>query len=142
MFSREESKKLRQQFWTSFGLVYRRKWILYDTKIKEIQLKFSFDRKQAIVSIDVVADDELIRAYFFEKLLSLRKILQSEYLPEVIFDENFELPEGKIISRAYVQKTGLSIHNRNDWPAAMAFLAENMAKLEEFFQEYRDMLEE
>lgn len=141
MFSKEESKKLRQQFWTSFGIVYRHKWILYDTKKKEIQLKFSFDRKSAQVSLDISDPDELIRAYYFEKLQSLRKILTSEYLPDAVYQEHYELPEGKIISRVFVQLDGVSIHNRNDWPQVMKFLNDNMLKLEGFFLEYRDFLE-
>lgn len=140
MFSREESKQIRQEFWTSFGKEYPRKWILYNTKIKEINLKFSFNRKFAQVSIDVIDEDELIRAYYFEKLLSLKKILLSTYLPEAIFEEHYELPEGKIISRAFVQLDGVSIHNRKDWPEVKKFLAKNMSQLEEFFQDFSDFL--
>lgn len=141
MFSKEESKKLRQQFWTSFGIVYRQKWILYDTKKKEIQLKFSFDRKSAQVSLDITDPDELIRAYYFEKLQSLRKILTSEYWPNAVYQEHYELPEGKTISRIFVQLDGVSIHNQKDWPQVMKFLNDNMLKLEAFFLEYRDFLE-
>ncbi len=140
MFSKEESKKLRQQFWTSFGIVYRTKWILYDTKQKEIQLKFTFNRKFAQVSLDVIDPDELVRAYYFEKLLSLKQILRNEYLPEAVFEESYELPEGKAISRVYVQLDGVNIHNRQQWPEVMKFLNEHMFQLEAFFEEYRDYL--
>ncbi|HEY9186247.1 MAG TPA: DUF4268 domain-containing protein [Salegentibacter sp.] len=140
MFSREESKKLRQQFWTSFGIVYRTKWILYDTKQKEIQLKFTFNRKFAQVSLDVIDPDELVRAYYFEKLLSLKQIIRNEYLPEAIFEEAYELPEGKTISRVYVQLDGVNIHKRQQWPEVMKFLNEHMLQLEAFFEEYRDYL--
>ncbi|MBZ9631829.1 DUF4268 domain-containing protein [Salegentibacter sp. LM13S] len=139
MFSKAESKKLRQQFWTSFGIVFRRKWLLYDTGIKELQLKFTFNRKFAQVSIDVLDEDPLIRAYYFQKLLSLKKILTSEYLPEAEFDEEYELPEGKLISRVYVQLNNVSIHNRNQWPEAMKFLNDNMEQMEAFFVEYKDL---
>ncbi len=139
MFSKAESKKLRQQFWTSFGIVFRRKWVLYNTGIKELQLKFTFNRKFAQVSIDVLDEDPLIRDYYFEKLLSLKNILLSEYLPEAIFDEAYELPEGKVISRVYVQLDNVSIHNRNQWPEAMKFLNDNMEKMEDFFMEYKEL---
>lgn len=140
MFSREESKRLRQHFWTSFGKEYPRKWILYNTRIKEVQLKFTFNRKFAQVSLDIIDEDELIRAYYFEKLQSLKKILTTEYLPEVIYDENYELPEGKIISRVYVQLDKVSIHNQEDWPQVKAFLAGKMMQLEEFFQDFSDFI--
>ena len=137
MFSKAESKKLRQQFWTSFGIVFRRKWVLYDTGIKELQLKFTFNRKFAQVSIDVLDEDPLIRAYYFEKLLSLKNILNTEYLPEAVFEEEYELPEGKIISRVYVQLDNVSIHNRNQWPEVMKFLNDAMEEKEAFFLEYK-----
>lgn len=140
MFSKEESKRLRQEFWTSFGKEFPRKWILYNTKIKEIQLKFTFTRKYAQVSLDVTDPDDLIRAYYFEKLQSLQKILNSEYLPEIIYDENYELPEGKIISRIYVQIENVSIHNKKDWPLVKEFLARNMMLLEEFFIDFVDFI--
>ncbi len=142
MFSREESKNLRQEFWTSFGKEYPRKWILYNTKIKEIQLKFTFNRKLAQVSIDVIDEDELIRSYYFEKLESLKNILTSEYLPGVIYESEYELPEAKIIGRIYIELPGVSIHNKKDWPRVKEFLANNMLKLEEFFEDFKDFIKD
>lgn len=140
MFSREESKKIRQEFWTSFGKKYPRKWLLYNTKIKELQLKFTFTRKHALVSIDVSSSDELIQAYYFDKLISLKKVLQNDYLPDAVFDENYELPEGKTISRVYVKMEKVSIHNKSDWPQVMEFLAKNMRYLEDFFNDFADFI--
>lgn len=140
MFSKEESKRIRQEFWTSFGKEYPRKWILYNTKIGEVQMKFTFNRKYAIVSIDVIDDDELIRDYYFEKLVSLKKILKSEYLPEVEYNNEYELPEGKIVGRAFVKLGNVSIHNKSDWPMVKEFLARNMALLEDFFRDFSEFI--
>ncbi|MFD0975456.1 DUF4268 domain-containing protein [Salinimicrobium gaetbulicola] len=140
MFSKEEAKKLRQEFWTSFGKEYPQKWLLYNTRVKEIQLKFTFERKYAQVSIDIVAEDPLIREYYFEKLESLKTILESEYLPEAIFDREYELPEGKIISRIYTQKDKVSIYNKKDWPLVKDFLYQKMTLMEEFFNDFSDFI--
>ncbi|MDT0676310.1 DUF4268 domain-containing protein [Autumnicola musiva] len=140
MFSREESKKLTQEFWTGFGKKFPHKWLLYNTRIKEIHLKFTFTRKIAQVSMDVSSQDEVIQAYYYEKMLSLKKILLAEYLPDAIFDENYELPEGKTISRIYVQLKDVSIHNRNDWENVQQFFVEKMLKLEEFFTDFEDFI--
>ena len=90
--------------------------------------------------MDIIDDDELIRAYYFEKLQSLQKILTTEYLPEAISAENYELPEGKIISRIYVQLDDVSIHNQKDWPEVKAFLSARMLRLEEFFIDFKEFL--
>lgn len=140
MFSREESKKIRQEFWTSFGKEYPRKWLLYNTRMREIQLKFTFNRKLAQVSLDIDDPDELIREYYFEKLESLKTILKSNYLPGIIFEKDYELPEGKTISRMYVEIENVSIHNKHDWPLVKEFLARNMTLLEEFFKDFSDFI--
>ncbi len=142
MYSREESKKVRQEFWISFGKNYPRKWLLYNTKIKDFSLKFTFTRSLAEVSIDLDATDEILRLYYFEKLQSLQAILKDEYLPNAVLAEAYELDNRKIISRVYVTKNGVNIHNKKDWPIVQAWLAEKMDALERFFLEYRDYIEQ
>lgn len=140
MFSKEEAKKLRQEFWTSFGKEYPHKWLLYNTGLKEIQLKFTFERKYAQVSLDIISEDALITEYYFEKLESLKAILESDYLPEIIFDSEYELPEGKIVARIYVHKDHVSIYNKKDWPRVKEFLYQKMIHLEDFFKDFSDFL--
>lgn len=140
MFSREESKKIRQEFWTSFGKEYPHKWILYNTKAKELQLKFTFERKYAQVSLDIYSEDDLIREYYYEKMESLKNVLESDYLPAVIYAKDYELPEGKIISRIYSQLDQVSIYNKNDWPQVKEFLYRKMILLEDFFNGFSDFI--
>ena len=142
MYSREESKKIRQEFWTSFGKSYPRNWLLYNTKIKDFSLKFTFTRKIAEVSIDLDTTDEDIRQYHFEKLQSLQTILKEEFLPDATLTEAYGLENGKIISRVYVTKENVNIHDKKDWTAVQAWLAKNMDALERFFLEYRDFIDQ
>lgn len=141
MFSREEAKKLREEFWINFGKNYPRKWVLYDTRIKEVQLKFSFDSNVAQVSLDVSSTDDVIRAYYYEKMCSLKNILLTEYLPNAIFEEQYDLPEGKEISRIYTKLEGVNIYRKTDWPGVQEFLNEQMQLLESFFLEYKDIID-
>ena len=141
MYSREESKNIRQEFWTSFGKNYPRRWLLYNTKIKDFSLKFTFTRSLAEVSIDLNSSDDIMRLYYFEKLQSLKTILGEEFLPDATFAEAYELDNSKIISRVYVTRKGANIHNKSDWPLVQAWLAEKMDALERFFLEYRDFIE-
>ena len=53
MFSKEESRLLREEFWTSFGKSFPRKWILYNTKLKGFTFKFHFDTKSSLVELDL-----------------------------------------------------------------------------------------
>lgn len=140
MYSREESKRVREEFWTEFGKQYPRKWLLYNTKIKEVQLKFTFNNDVAQVSIDVSSPDEVILQYYTEKFQSLENVLKEGYLSKSRLEENYVLPEGKAVTRIYVQKDNVNIHNRNHWPEVSEFLYTNMDQLESFFQDFRDYI--
>lgn len=141
MFSKEQSRQLREEFWISFGKSFPRKWILYDTKIKGLSFKFHFDTKTALVALDL-EDDLENRINYWEKLQSLKSILKEEFLPEAIFEEEYYLENGKEISRIYVQlDEKVSIHNKNTWREVMVFFNETMALFEAFFEEYKDILE-
>lgn len=141
MFSKEESKKIREEFWTSFGKEFPRKWLLYNTKIKDVQLKFTFTNNFAQVSLDLTSNDEIMRAYYFEKLESLKTILTTDYLPDIVFEENYPLPEGKNVSRIYTEIKGVNIHNKKNWPMVMEFFEDRMNLLELFFLEYKDFID-
>ena len=142
MFSREESKRIREEFWTEFGQKYPRKWILYNTKIKEIQLKFTFTTERAQVSLDIGSADELVQEYYTEKLQSLEAVLKSDYLPEALLEENYLLPAGKTVTRIYVQREGVNIHNRKHWPEVFEFLYGNKDQLESFFTDFKDFIQD
>jgi hypothetical protein len=142
MFSKEESKQLRQDFWTFFGKRYHRKWTLYDTKIKDVNLKFSMEKPRALVSIDIEHEDEILRHYYFDKLLSLKTLMQEEISADLVFDKNYILESGKEICRVYVYKEPAKITKKTDWPDIYEFFHENMDKLETFFWEYSDFIEE
>lgn len=140
MFSKEESRLLRQEFWTSFGKSFPRKWILYNTKIKGLSFKFHFDTKTASISLDL-EDDLENRINCWEKLVALKNILQTDYLPNAIYEEEYYLDNGKEISRIYLTlEQKVSIHNKNTWRDVMAFFNTNMAVFEAFFEDYKDII--
>ena len=74
MFSKEEAAKIKKEFWTSFGKSFPRKWILYDTKIKDFAFKFYCDNKKAEVSLDIEIKDEIFRNAYYEKhIVTIKK---------------------------------------------------------------------
>ncbi|MGV8814101.1 MAG: DUF4268 domain-containing protein [Gelidibacter sp.] len=141
MFSKEDSRKLREDFWISFGKSFPRKWILYDTKLKGFAFKFHFDTKSALVTLDL-EDDLENRINYWDKLQSLKTILTEEFLPEVVYEEEYFLENGKEISRIYVPlNQKVSIHNKNNWRDVMEFFNEKMALFEDFFEDYKDFID-
>ena len=140
MYSKEDSRKLREEFWIAFGKSFPTKWILYKTKIKGLSFKFQFDLKMAIVSIDVDTEFEQ-RIKIWDKLVALKSIIKDEYLPEAVYEDFFVLENQKDISRIYVELKNVSIHNKNSWRDTMEFLNKSMLQIEKFFDEYKEIIE-
>jgi len=140
MFSKEDSRKLREEFWIAFGKSFPNKWVLYKTKIKGLSFKFHFDLRIAMVSIDVDTDFEQ-RIKVWDKLVALKAILLEEYLAEAVYEDFFLLENKKEISRIYIELNNVSIHNKNTWRETMEFLNQSMLKIEIFFEEYKDIID-
>lgn len=140
MFSKEESAQFRKLFWTSFGKSFPRKWLLYNTKIKGFAFKFLADRKKAMVCLDIEHPEEIANELLYDQMVSLKVLLETE-LPEVIFDDSYELESGKIIHRIYVPfSQKFSIYNKNTWRDCYEFYVETMPKFELFFYEYEEFI--
>ena len=142
MFSKEEALQIKKEFWIAFAEEYPRKWLLYNTKIKDVTFKFYVDNKKAQVLLDIEPKDEEKRKIYYEKVESLKTILLEDYLDDVIFERNFYLETGKVISRVWVEKTGISINNKNTWPEIFDFFAEKMDAFERFFYENEDYIKD
>ena len=141
MFSKQESARLRKEFWTSFGKSFPKKWLLYNTKIKDLSLKFHADTQKARVMIDIEMKDPLFREVYFDKFLSLKNILKAE-IPDLVFDKEHRLENGKIISRIYTELTEVSIHNKNSWHKIYRFFNDNMLKLETVFIDHHEFIKD
>jgi hypothetical protein len=143
MFSKEEAAQLRKEFWTSFGKSFPRKWLLYNTRIKGFSFKFVADRKKAMVCLDIEHPDAIANELLYEQLISLKTIMTSDYVPEVIFDDAYTLDNGKVIHRLYVEHPKkFSIYNKNSWRDCYEFFVETMPQFELFFYEFEDFIKQ
>mgnify|MGYP003450742371 FL=1 len=88
MYSKEETQRLKREFWIAFAEKYPRKWLLYDTKIKDFAFKFYVDNKKARVLIDIEARNDQKRIAYFEKLEALKNILDEEFVSDLVFEKN------------------------------------------------------
>lgn len=140
MYSKEETQRLKRQFWIAFAEAYPRKWLLYDTKIKDFSLKFHADNKKAMVLIELEMRDDAKRYAYFEKLESLKTLLAEEFGEDFIFERDHYLETGKAVSRVFAVKEGISMNRQGDWPAIFDFFQEKMTALEHFFLEYADYI--
>lgn len=142
MFSKEEAKRIKREFWINFSEEYPRKWLLYNTKIRDFSFKFYVDNKKAQVLLEIEPKDEELRKIYFEKVESLKNVLIDEYIEDAVFERDFYLENGKTVSRVWVQLDNISVNNRNTWPQIFDFFNEKMSAFELFFYEYEDYLKD
>ena len=142
MYSKEETQRLKREFWVAFAEKYPRKWVLYDTKIKDFSFKFYVDNKKAQVLIDIEPRSTEKRIAYFEKLEALKSILEDEFVKDLVYERDYTLESSKTISRIWVELTGVGVSNRNNWDAIFSFYFEKMNALELFFQEYDDFIKD
>ena len=146
MFSKEESIKLKKEFWSQFGFITKRKrkkkWILYNTKIKGLNLKFEAERKYASVSIDFDGKYDKNRLALYEKVMMYKPIIVEIIGDHFIWEKDFYLENGKEICRIYTTLNKVSIFNKECWPKIFEFFFSEMEKLETAFLEIKDFLKD
>ena len=85
------------------------------------------------------AESALLRA---EKLVSLKSILEDEYIKDLVFERNHTLETGKQISTIWVEQSNISVSNRANWDEIFNFFNLNMSHFEAFFSEYEDYIKD
>ena len=142
MYSREENQKLKREFWITFAEKYPRKWVLYDTKIKDFSFKFFVDNKKVQVLIDIEHKSEDKRIAYFEKLESLKSIMQDEFIKDLVFEKEYHLETQKIVSRVWTEMDGVKVSNRSDWDRIFDFFFKKMDGFERFYLEYDEYIKD
>ena len=146
MYSRQEASQLRQLFWTSFGQYMlpvlssegeKVNWINYKTGEKNISFRMHADNKTATIGIEISHKDAGIQQLYFHQFEELRKVFEAS----VGHDWNWQLhhydENGKMVSRIYTEKTGVSIFKKEDWPELISFFKPRIIALDEFWSQVK-----
>lgn len=151
MYTKDELRELKIAFWESFAsycevqpyLRGRKKiWILYDTKIKGLELKFDVSRKGAYVILEVNNRQENFRLEMFEKLTWYKEILEKDFPEGLVWDICYIRETGKQVARIYTYKEGIDIHCKEHWGEFFQFMARQMYILERNLMEINEYIRE
>jgi len=152
MYSREELKILRADFWNTFGKrceihpvlkSRKRKWMLHQTRISNVALRFDTANKQAQVMIEVSHKNENKRLQVFEIFEKYKEILEKDFKDGLTW--NFLHIRGdsdQEVCRIYTKLENADFHNQKNWPDIYNFFIENMLILERNFLKIRDIIKE
>ena len=147
MWSKEEAKELKINFWNGFKRycskhkIYR-KWVLTGVKIKSTQLKFYADEQKALVLFQIDHKNDLRRYEIYECFQSYRKLMAADCGEDLHWDEDYLGMGERPLSVIYFELKDVNLYHPADWDKIYAFFAEKMPLLEQAYWEYRDMINE
>lgn len=143
MFTREEASRIRQEFWTTFGKYMRPivsaerlrvNWVNYHTGLKDVYFRMDAGKDFASICISIEQSDAGVRELYFDQFNEFRTLLQDTLGEDWVWEKEFRLPGGAVVSRIGKELGGVSVFNRNDWPDIIAFLKVRIIALDSFWE--------
>ena len=150
MYSKEELKQLKKDFWEGFGTycsnipaLKRRKskFMLYNTKMKGVELKFDATRDGAFVILELNQHDAITRLDKYDQFEHYKILMEKQFPQGLIWDFAYIRECGTEICRIYTKKTGIDIHRRIQWNEFYEFMSTEMLKLEKAFKLVKEAIE-
>ncbi len=148
MYSKEEVKALRLEFWQKLANRTRRLpgqkgrkrlWIFANTGIRGLDLRFDVGREKVIVALEINHRMEDKRLELYEKLEAAKKPFEEAFGGPLIWDYLYTKENVREVCRVYVENPG-DMHDRENWPRMQFFMIDNMIRLEKAFWEVKDYL--
>lgn len=149
MYTEKEKKQLRQNFWKQFKSYSAKrklkngkpgKWIMNDTGIKQLKLKFHFDEKYAFAGFEIETRNLDKRIELYDKLEKLQAILTKAVPIELQWILDAPVTDNKTVSRIIAITPNVNIYNKEHWNKVNQFLYNVMDPIEDIFTEYKDFL--
>ena len=150
MYSKEEVKQLKKEFWEGFGIycnnipaLKRRKskFMLYNTKMKGVEMKFDATREGAYVILEINHHSTAQRLEKYEQFEQYKSIMEKQFPTGLIWDFAFIRECGTEVCRIYTHKSGIDFHRRIQWMEFYEFMSQEMLKLERAFVTVKEAIE-
>jgi len=150
MYSKEELKQLKKEFWEGFGTycsmipaLKRRKskFMLYNTKMKGVELKFDATRTGASVILEINLSDKKQRLEKYDQFLQYKSTMEKQFPNGLIWKSDYIRECGTEVSRIYTEKNAIDLHRRLQWMDFYLFMSTEMLKLERAFKVVKEAIE-
>ena len=152
MYSKNEIKELNLSFWQNFKnycetqpiLNFKKKrWILNETQIRGVALRFDLERKSAKVILELQNKQEDRRLQIFEILERYKVVLEEGFENGLIWEFYYQREDnGQEVCRIYTELENVDWHNQNLWPVIYDFFIKNMLQIEENYLMAKEMVKE
>jgi hypothetical protein len=150
MFSREETSRIKTEFWTTFGKYLspipsaegvKINWVNYHTQVKDVYFRMDAGIHTASIYISLEHADTGIRELYFEQFLQLKKLLHATLQEE--WDWQLHVQAGdRTTSRIIKQLPGVSVFNKDQWADLISFFKPRIIALDQFWENARYSFDE
>lgn len=148
MYTKDEIKQLKKEFWEAYGsfcrnmpeMLHRKDQFILNTKMKGVEFKYDATREGAFVILEINHRHENERFRKYEEFERFKNILEADFPEGLIWDFAYVREAGNEVCRIYAHEKGLDIHRRSDWLAFFRFMSSSMLKLEEAFLTIKDAI--
>jgi hypothetical protein len=146
MYSREESSRIKHEFWTTFGRYMnpilsaegmKTNWVNYHTKVKDVYFRMDAGKKSAAISISMEHADPDLQELYFEQFLEMKDMLRATLQEEWEWQLHSPHADGKIVSRIYKEISNVSVFNKDHWPDLISFFKPRIIALDAFWENAR-----
>jgi hypothetical protein len=144
LYSKDEASQLKQLFWTTFGQYIapqlsaeglKVNWVNYKTGVKHLYFRMEAHKRSASIAIEISHPDVGIQELFFDQFKELKAILRSSLNEDWEWQLHSTDESGRTVSKIFKQVTGVSIFNKEDWPALISFFKPRIIALDEFWSD-------
>jgi len=151
MYSKEETSKLRQQFWIAFGKYMKPipsaegltiNWVNYKTGVKHIVFRMEATQREALIAIDIIHPDQEIRKLYFDQFKAFRLLLIEAVGEEWNWEDNQLNEYGIAFARISKNLDEVNIFNQTHWPLLISFLKPRIVALDQFWVDVKPIFEE
>jgi len=151
MYSRSQTAQLKHEFWIAFGRYIslhhnsegeKVNWVNYHTGYKDLYFRMEAGKNSASISIQLTHPDSLMRELYYDKFLSFRTIMHKALNEEWIWEMENADEHGKITSKIFMEKKGVSVYDKATWPEIISFLKPRVIALDEVWNEIKDAFED
>ena len=142
MYSKHETHKSKQEFWTAFGKYMQPvlssegikiNWVNYKTGIKDIRFAMDVNNQSAFIGIIITGKNEAVRQEYYHHFERLKKVLENEIGENLNWQKSFVNEFGMPESLISTQIEGVSIMQKSDWPAIISFFKPRIISLDAFW---------
>ncbi len=147
MYSKEEKKRLNQEFWTAFGSfmkpcesAFHKKvnWSNYKTGVRQIYARFVVEHKCYEFKIEIQDRDDMIRSLFYEQFEELKSVLQSEFDTALNWKASHENEFYEVSAKIFISTEEYNYHNKAHWGELFSLMRSHITAFDRFWLDWKD----